>query len=108
MRELTLKAGVSPEVYEGLMVEVEDVGDLWGWLEDIFKTSYKRVHDVWRLHPPARWAYYDMIEADTLNEYVLLQSRLRELERVWRESGFKKKKRKVQPERTGFIGEAAQ
>lgn len=93
MRDLTIRAGVSQAVYDGTLEAAED-SDLWFWLDEVLKGAYKRAYDVWKLHSPGKWAYYEMMEAETMTELQLLRSRLKELERTWRENGFKRKRKR--------------
>lgn len=99
MRQLTIDAGVSPELYERLLELPEEETSLF--LQQIYDTHYKDLVAVWRLHSAERWGYYYRVGAE-LAETRLLSKARGKLNEAWRK--FNKgrvKKRPVQSEPFG-------
>lgn len=114
MEQLTIDAGVSPEIYEAIVKYDDDVDhdDLWAlhnWLDLVFDL-YLEVRKVWLLHPKRRWDYYYSL-GEELKEMRLLNSKRKKLNEAWKKpyyaKGCKKhvKGLRVQSEQSGADGD---
>lgn len=103
MKQLTVDAGVSPEIYEAVLQYDDTTPDveleaLHTWLQVIFEGAYQAVVKVWRLHPRNRWEYYYRM-GEELTEVKLLNKVRRRLYEEWKKpyyvDGHKRRTQKV-------------
>jgi ribosomal protein S6 len=88
MRELTLGAGVKPEVYDIFCVidpgiSEEEIQEKWLFLNEVRKTAYQSVLEIWRLLPPEVWQRYKEFLETGLREQRLLKERQKVLRFIW-------------------------
>lgn len=95
MKFLTLKAGVTEEVYNSIIrgdLDGEDIAGLYGWLKGIREIQFQNAFAIWDLHPISRWTLFETLEEHGLTEMKLLKIALIKLKQAWKKP-FKVKKK---------------
>lgn len=97
MEQLTVDAGVSPEIYQTVIQFNDETTDaeleaLHTWLTIICEGTYEAVVRVWKLHPRTRWQYYYAM-GEELTELKLLNKVRRDLYTEWKKPYFIKRRK---------------
>ena len=115
MEQLTVDAGISPELYMSIIEHDDNTTDveleaLHTWLQILYEGPFAAVAKVWKLHPVSRWNYYFRM-GEELTEIRLLRKARSLLNEAWKKPYHfssrprRAKKSDIQSERAGSDGD---